>query len=317
MSRRVKIYILSFLLISVICLSFPTIKCNGESWLTGWLYRKSITINSLSGASSGYQLNFTIFNSTGTDLGYFIYIENKTNSNFSDIRFTDNDGNTLLNIWCEVYYSQINATYWVKIADNLDSSNVVIYIYYGKSDATTVSNGEGTFPFFDDFNDNSINYTKWNKVDTNYPLEQNGKMDTHNVQCSVIQNSTTYPYQNNPLALRMKIYIKILGGASYAYTGFSDSGVSNLVLIDTYVSGSGSGYITISGGSSLTIDNDLNGNHTYDIKWNSTYTRYFKNETEKSTLNRSPSVGLGVLIRQVTATSYVTLECDYIFTRKF
>jgi len=50
----------------------------------------------------------------------------------------------------KAYYTT-SAVFWVEVADDLSSSNVTIYVYYGKSDATTTSNGVNTFVFFDDF----------------------------------------------------------------------------------------------------------------------------------------------------------------------
>ena len=41
------------------------------------------------------------------------------------------------------------STFWIEIADNLDS-DVSIFIYYGNTDCTTTSSGEATFVFFDD-----------------------------------------------------------------------------------------------------------------------------------------------------------------------
>ncbi|MEM3589394.1 MAG: DUF2341 domain-containing protein, partial [Candidatus Bathyarchaeia archaeon] len=53
------------------------------------------------------------------------------------------------------------AIFWVKVNDDLSTSCRRIYIYYGKSDATTTSNGTNTFLLFDDFDDDSINANKW------------------------------------------------------------------------------------------------------------------------------------------------------------
>jgi Uncharacterized conserved protein len=79
-----------------------------------------------------------------------------------DIRFTDNDGTTLLPFWVEeVSGSSPNrvAKVWVKVKDDL-GSNVDIYCYYGNSSATNYSNGANTFIFFDDASsDNSSRYT--------------------------------------------------------------------------------------------------------------------------------------------------------------
>jgi hypothetical protein len=57
----------------------------------------------------------------------------------------------------ESYTSGDEATFWLKIADDLSSSNTTIYIYYGNSGASTTSNGANTFPdLFTDFPGNSL-----------------------------------------------------------------------------------------------------------------------------------------------------------------
>ena len=45
------------------------------------------------------------------------------------------------------------ATFWVKIDDDLSSTDATIYVYYGNTQATSASNGTATFVFFDDFED--------------------------------------------------------------------------------------------------------------------------------------------------------------------
>ncbi|RLJ04402.1 MAG: hypothetical protein DRP18_04760, partial [Candidatus Aenigmatarchaeota archaeon] len=75
-----------------------------------------------------------------------------------DLRFTDNDGTTLLDFWVEkVEGSSPNrvAYIWVEVADNL-GSDVDIYCYYGNSGASNASDGEATFDFFDNFEDYSV-----------------------------------------------------------------------------------------------------------------------------------------------------------------
>jgi predicted GH43/DUF377 family glycosyl hydrolase len=54
--------------------------------------------------------------------------------------------------------------FWVKVSANLSSSNQLIYIYYGNPDASSLSNGDSTFMFHDDFLGNSLNTGKWDKT---------------------------------------------------------------------------------------------------------------------------------------------------------
>jgi plastocyanin len=78
-------------------------------------------------------------------------LEQHSRTDFGDVRFTASDGGTLLDYWIEERVDGDYAVFWVKVEDNLSSSPATIYIYYGRSDATTTSNGANTFPtFFDD-----------------------------------------------------------------------------------------------------------------------------------------------------------------------
>jgi len=75
----------------------------------------------------------------------------KTKGDFSDIRFTDDDGTTELDHWMKAG-SGTSRTFWIEVKDNL-GSNQEFYIYYGKADAASASNGLNTFIVFDEFTD--------------------------------------------------------------------------------------------------------------------------------------------------------------------
>jgi hypothetical protein len=116
------------------------------AWLTGWQYRKSHVINSANNAGTNYQVKIVAHYGTGTDNAGNVYLNNHARSDFGDVRFTSSDQTTLLDYWMESKTDNDNAVFWVEVSDNLSVANVTIYIYYGKSDATTTSNGDNTFP---------------------------------------------------------------------------------------------------------------------------------------------------------------------------
>jgi len=136
-----------------------------SSWLTGWNYRKLITISGSSGAGAGYQVLLKVGESSGASGAHF-HIEGHSANFPADIRFTDDDETTLLSHWLEkIEGSAPNrvAYFWVKVNDNLDSSRN-IFIYYGNSSASSASNGDATFLLFDDFN-SGFNDAKWARTD--------------------------------------------------------------------------------------------------------------------------------------------------------
>ncbi len=126
-----------------------------ESWLSGWDYRKSHDINGASGAGENYQVEITVHYGYGTDSGTDVFCKQQCQSDFDDIRFTDNNGFTLLDYWTESIIDSDNATFWVEVKDDL-SDNTTIHMYYGNSTVSTLSNGTATFIFFDDYENNNL-----------------------------------------------------------------------------------------------------------------------------------------------------------------
>ena len=140
----------------------PTTSVGNEqekpNWLSGWKYRRGITIQGSSGAGTNYQVLLKVGESSGAS-GCDFHLDNKSD-NFpsgknegGDLRFTSSDGTTLLDFWVEkVEGSSPNrvAYIWVEVQDNLDN-DTDIYIYFGNSSASNYSNGDDTFEFFDDF----------------------------------------------------------------------------------------------------------------------------------------------------------------------
>lgn len=169
--KRQKIFVslvLICLLLPALGFQIPNVSAS-PGWLTGWTYRKPHVIKAATGAGTNYQVCIKTYFGEGTDgtelvnaiLSGAIYLENNSRTDFGDIRFTDDDETTELDYWQEEYVSSDYSVFWVEVADSLSSSNVLIWVYYGKSDATTTSNGVETFRVFDHFDDESFNTTLW------------------------------------------------------------------------------------------------------------------------------------------------------------
>lgn len=93
-----------------------------------------------------------------------VYLNAHCRSDFGDLRFTDDDGVTLLDYWMETKVDGEYAVFWVKVADDLSINPATIYIYYGNPSATTSSNGESTFLLFDDFLGTTYDSDKWQLI---------------------------------------------------------------------------------------------------------------------------------------------------------
>ena len=126
------------------------------AWLSGWSKRQAIV---LTGGSSGAQVDFQV--------ELTVAYESDMKSDFSDLRFTKSDGTTLLDAWMESYTASTSATVWVETDTPENTVESDIYMYYGKADALSDWNFDGTFIFGDPFNNTALNTTRWTTVDGN------------------------------------------------------------------------------------------------------------------------------------------------------
>jgi hypothetical protein len=101
---------------------------------------------------------------TSTSFLDIVGLSQKCRTDFGDVRFTESDGTTLLDYWVEEKTDSNEAIFWVEVADDLSSEDHAIYVYYGKDDATSISSGQNTFLFFDDFLGSAWDTSAWQTV---------------------------------------------------------------------------------------------------------------------------------------------------------
>jgi hypothetical protein len=125
-------------------------------WDEDWEFRKKIEISNV---SSDCQMLLLVWKEDGYDnvSDGSVDCENHCNDDFSDIRFIDLC-NSVLSYWIEniTVDNDHCAKIWVKLSC-LDT----IYMYYGNPNASDLSNGDDTFIFFDHFEEEILNSTKW------------------------------------------------------------------------------------------------------------------------------------------------------------
>ena len=220
------------------------------AWLTGWSYRKSHEIEgSTAGAQTNYQIRIKVHRTTGTDSGEDVYVGTKCRADFGDIRFTKADGETLLDYWLEneeTAEADGYGVFWVEV-DSIPASpdTATIYIYYGKSDATTTSDGEATFLFFDHFEGTSIDTSKWSTVIGDVSVSDSWVYvrDLGAQSASVMMADSTFLYH---IAFRIKAKILYLNGdvsfglrlPSPPYDGFLYYYLTDTLYAYTYDEGS-------------------------------------------------------------------------------
>jgi len=122
----------------------------------GWRYRWRLTIDNTSNSSAltNYQICVTVDTASLISAG-------KMRSDCGDIRFTDSDGKTLLGYWIESGINTSSTKIWVRVPSIPANSTKTIYMYYGNPNATSQSNGNAVFDFFDDFEGTTLDTTKW------------------------------------------------------------------------------------------------------------------------------------------------------------
>lgn len=128
---------------------------SGPWYNQDWGYRQPITITNQVGSSFvDFQVGITFPTNS-------LYSAGKIQSDCDDLRFTTDDGVTEINYWIASGCNTASTRAWIKIPQINASASTTIYMYYGNSNATMGSNGDDTFDFFDDFNDASLNSSKW------------------------------------------------------------------------------------------------------------------------------------------------------------
>ncbi len=121
----------------------------------GWQYWREIAIqNNVDYDLTDYQVKIVIDTQSLISAG-------KMRSDCGDIRFYDEGWNPL-SYWIEEdTCDTTNTIIWVKVPNIPASGTVRIYMIYGNSSATSESDGETVFNFFDDFESGTLDYSKW------------------------------------------------------------------------------------------------------------------------------------------------------------
>lgn len=130
--------------------------------LFGYTHKIKIPVGSSSdGELTNYQIKLILVKGAGTNTSTTAYLDNHCLNWPYDIRFTSADGTTLIDFWREEY-DETDGTWWIEVPTIPASGGTAVYLYYGNSGATDVSNGDNTFEFFDDFPGSSLDTDKWN-----------------------------------------------------------------------------------------------------------------------------------------------------------
>jgi len=145
-------------------------------WNSSWGEKKEIEVSVISNSThKNYQVNLNIT------------YDSDMNSGFDDLRFINGSENSELDYWIEEKVNSSWASVWVKVDQNITTSNYIFYMYYGNPNATSKSNGLKTFEAWDDFEDGSIS-SNWTQSTGTFS-ESEGQL---NVKTTSSQNGRIY-----------------------------------------------------------------------------------------------------------------------------
>jgi len=184
------------------------------AWLDGWQYRALIRFQTCWETLYDYQQDVVI-----------PYSEGKMKSDFGDIRFTDADGETLLDYHLAEKVDGVSATFVVKIPVVPEEGYVYLYAYAGNSEATTTSDPDSVYMFYDDFESGEIGSDKWEELDnpsivtdgTNKVLKLNesGVKTVQNFQmCFKVQYRLKF-HQIGAYGPRLQVFVKYFNEDNY------------------------------------------------------------------------------------------------------
>ena len=288
---------------------------------SAWQYNRTIYINENSGNDlTDYQV---LINLSGHDFPA------EANASGADIRFVDEYGN-VLNYWIEEYdYSAKKARIWVMVPEIPANETVTLQMYWGNPSASTMSDGDTVFEFFDDFNNNNLDMDKWIETEWNGMIanEQNEKYEvsgkaTAQYWVAKAGIDKSGPLQNIDYVIEVEGNVKSGSGTGY--------GIALTVGDGTNLMGGGVFLDTNAGYNSLTsFYNDgtwhfltttvtQNSRHQYKIIKTSSNTRYYLDDNLEAV---SPIIigNLGVSIAGWTRAIDDSVTCyfDDIRVRKY
>ncbi len=97
--------------------------------------------------------------------GCDVYLHSATQSDFTDVRFTQADGETSLPYYRERVSGSAGqrvALFWVKIPEIPKDASLPIYVYYNANKAPDLSNPNKVFDFYEDFGGAGLDTKTWN-----------------------------------------------------------------------------------------------------------------------------------------------------------
>lgn len=184
-------------------LTFCTVASNllAQSCYPGWDYYQEISYTNNSGqALTDIQIPINV---NTNDL----VVQGKLNTDGSDLRFCDMSCNEL-HFYMDSAISSESNIVWVKLPYVSNGASIDLLMYYGNAFISNgLANGDSTFIFFDDFEDNTINTAKWEVFGSYGSLDEAD--GTLRYESTLYQLGSRWKYVKTATAFNQRVSIDI------------------------------------------------------------------------------------------------------------
>jgi hypothetical protein len=173
-------------------------------------------------------------------------------SDCGDIRFYD--GITSLNYWIESGINTTSTCIWVKVPSIPANSIKTIQMCYGNPQLTSISSGDDTFLFFDDFSGNLDWTNKWQSTSHTLYTVSSGILTLASTTDSTKLLQTKYSFSNFEARFAMKettkqLYADFSTGSSYQGIDTILQGASSNTDLSYYIGSTEQVRATINAGT--------------------------------------------------------------------
>jgi len=280
-----------------------------------------------------YRQQFDVFNASATQdlvgfqvamptstLGLLTAWQNgKLKNDFSDLRFTDANGN-LIDYWHENATSTMYDVY-LKMPNLPKNATTTVYAYYGNPSAVSVKkDGSEIFEFFDDFNGNALNSANWPVVQATPAISGGELVLTDGGGREALRTNQTFSQSNHILGFKTKQSNTALASLRLGFSNTADLS-ANFYTDDAvyYFRGSTNSFANRNEGGvsifDLTAAEDV-AYHKYEIAWSSLDTKlYIDNTLDTTNDAQVPDEPLYIRLEN-DDTTYSTVF-DWVYVRKF
>jgi hypothetical protein len=267
------------------------------AWLPGYAYRKPLV---LTGGASGAQTDFQL----DIDIAH---VAAKMQADFDDIRFTQNNGTTLVDAWLESKVDSASAKTWAEFPTTpANTVEQTYYMYYGKV-VTNYWDIRATMLDGDDFSGDLSDWTT---------LLGSPTISGGNLSLPAVSEIYINLAHSRPVAFGIKAN---LNTSNYFRGGFATATVSdwatNTVFFQPYTTGKL--FPTNCANSSCTQDDVstyTSGDRILEATWETGECKYYYDGSNVATHNTDvPTVDLHLKLRSDIGTTTV----DWVFVRKY